>query len=64
MKLLTFKVSEALLKEMDRATVDFHFANRTEFIRAAIREKIERHRMLHHLSTKLEGSIRRMEYTG
>lgn len=64
MRLLTFKVTETLLKEMDRAKEEYHFANRTEFIRDAIREKIERHRMLQHLSTKLEVATKRMEYTG
>lgn len=42
MKLLTFKAGESLLHEMDRIVKEYHFSNRTEFIRAAIREKIEK----------------------
>lgn len=41
MKLMTFKLSESLLDALDKASKEFHFASRTEFIRAAIRDKID-----------------------
>ncbi len=62
MKLLTFKISKSLLEEMDQAFKDHHYANRTEFIREAIREKIK-HCQLH--KHKLQGKkAERMDYTG
>lgn len=50
MKLMTFKISESLLKEMDKTVLDHHFSNRTEFIRTAIREKIEKCKTVHFIS--------------
>ena len=68
MKLMTFKVSESLLKEMDKTVIEHHFSNRTEFIRNAIREKIERCKTVHSISKskpktkKVEKEV--IDYTG
>lgn len=70
MKLMTFKVSKSLLEEMDKTVGDHHFSNRTEFIRAAIREKIERCKTVHFISkgkikpNQTDTSHRLMDYTG
>jgi len=50
MKLMTFKISESLLEETDKMVIEHHFSNRTEFIRAAIREKIEKCKTVHFIS--------------
>lgn len=52
MKLMTFKISESLLKEMDKISKEHHYSNRTEFIRTAIREKIERCATVKYISQK------------
>jgi metal-responsive CopG/Arc/MetJ family transcriptional regulator len=41
MQLVTFKLERRFLKKVDKAVEEFGFSNRTEFIRAALREKIE-----------------------
>ena len=68
MKLLTFKISKSLLEEMDQTHKDHHFSNRTEFIRAAIREKIERCKTVHYISKNQHNHVAkkkgRMDYTG
>jgi metal-responsive CopG/Arc/MetJ family transcriptional regulator len=68
MKLLTFKVSESLLEEMDKTVIEHHFSNRTEFIRNAIREKIERCKTVHFISKgrpKEKKAVREsIDYTG
>jgi len=67
MKLLTFKISPSLLEEMDKTHQEHHFSNRTEFIRAAIREKIERCKTVNYLSKQKHYSPKPkgpMDYTG
>jgi len=67
MKLMTFKISESLLKELDTATNEFHFSNRTEFIRTAIREKIEKCKTVDFISKQRHAQPkdgRKLEYTG
>ncbi|HLC22566.1 MAG TPA: ribbon-helix-helix domain-containing protein [Candidatus Nanoarchaeia archaeon] len=67
MKLMTFKLSESLLDALDKATEDFHFASRTEFIRAAIRDKIDHcheKRAQHGYPQSHTPEKKNMEYTG
>jgi metal-responsive CopG/Arc/MetJ family transcriptional regulator len=67
MKLMTFKISESLLKEMDKISKEHHYSNRTEFIRTAIREKIERCKTVKFISTKKKvkkAKKRIIDYTG
>lgn len=40
-ELVTFKMDDAFLEEVDKTAKASGFQNRTEFIRAALREKIE-----------------------
>jgi Arc/MetJ-type ribon-helix-helix transcriptional regulator len=40
MDIVTFKISEEILKKIDNNLRPFNFSNRTEFIREAIREKL------------------------
>lgn len=40
-ELVTFKMEQKLLKKVDESAQTGNFQNRTEFIRAALREKIE-----------------------
>jgi len=66
---MTFKISPSLKEEMDRIVGEHHFSNRTEFIRTAIREKIEKCKTVHFISkNKPKGikdtSHRVREYTG
>jgi metal-responsive CopG/Arc/MetJ family transcriptional regulator len=42
METVTFKVQEDILKRIDSLLKPLHFNNRTEFIREALREKINR----------------------
>ncbi len=62
MKLLTFKISESLLEEMDKTFKEMHFANRTEFIRHAIREQLKKShpKQAHQPTIKKD----RIHYTG
>ena len=67
MKLMTFKISLSLLKEMDKTCEDNHFSSRTEFIRTAIREKIERCKTVQYISKQKPQEKKpqgRMDYTG
>ena len=64
MRLMTFKLSESLLEEMDKATKEFHFAHRTEFIRTAIREKIEKCKTTDALMKQHPKREGKLEYTG
>jgi Arc/MetJ-type ribon-helix-helix transcriptional regulator len=41
-KTLSFKLTDAVIKQMDAQMKRHHFATRTEFIREAIRDKIDR----------------------
>jgi len=45
MKLITLKLGDELLRQVDDLTPSFGFANRTEFIRNALREKVEEYRL-------------------
>ena len=45
MKLVNVKLSEDLLTQMDEIYSQFGFSNRTEFIRNALREKIEEYKL-------------------
>lgn len=40
MQLVSFKIQDSILKEIDNLLSPLHFNNRTEFIREAIREKL------------------------
>lgn len=40
-ELVTFKLENNFLKELDKTVEEERFQNRTEFIRAALRDKIE-----------------------
>lgn len=40
MQLVSFKLQENILKDVDNMLKDLHFNNRTEFIREAIRDKL------------------------
>lgn len=40
METVTFKLHEKVLKNIDNILVPLHFSNRTEFIREAVREKL------------------------
>ncbi len=40
-ELVTFKMEDTLLKDVDKTSKAAGFHNRTEFIRAALREKVE-----------------------
>lgn len=40
MQLITFKMKEDGLRKLDNVVKEANFANRTEFIRSAIREKV------------------------
>ncbi|MBT4174497.1 ribbon-helix-helix protein, CopG family [archaeon] len=67
MKLMTFKISESLLEEMDKISKEHHFSNRTEFIRNAIREKIERCKTVNYISKhkpKIKKKKEIIDYTG
>ncbi len=63
MRLMTFKISKSLLEEMDNVHKEHHYANRTEFIRAAIRDKIENCKAKKH-PHKAQEKGKRVEYTG
>ena len=41
MQIINFKLQENIIKEIDRSLKSFNYNNRTEFIREAIRDKIE-----------------------
>jgi len=45
MRMITLKLEDGLLSQMDRVSGDFGFASRTEFIRAALRDKVEDYRL-------------------
>jgi len=45
MKLITLKLEEGLLSQMDRLSPEFGFSSRTEFIRNALRDKVEEYRL-------------------
>jgi len=61
MQIVNFKLQESILKEVDGCLEQFHFNNRTEFIRDAIREKLEnlRKERALYLLKKYRGSIKR-----
>ncbi|MBI4919076.1 hypothetical protein HY837_04040 [archaeon] len=40
MEIVSFKLQEVIIKQIDRVLKQFHFNNRTEFIREAIRSKL------------------------
>jgi len=64
---MTFKISKSLLEEMDKTHQEHHFSNRTEFIRAAIREKIERCKTVNFISKQnpnIQKKENKMDYTG
>ncbi len=42
METVTFKLQEEIIKKVDRLVEPLHYSNRTEFIREAIREKINK----------------------
>lgn len=42
MEIVTFKLQEEILRKIDRLLRSLHFSNRTEFIREAIREKLNK----------------------
>ena len=56
-ELITFKMDHSLLEEVDRTSKAAGFQNRTEFIRNALREKIEELRLKQAMITlsKLKG---------
>lgn len=41
MQTITFKIQESILKRIDDSLAGFNFSTRTEFIRDAIRDKLE-----------------------
>ncbi|MBM3309212.1 MAG: ribbon-helix-helix protein, CopG family [Candidatus Altiarchaeales archaeon] len=45
MKLVNIKLSEDLLTQVDEIYTQFGFSNRTEFIRNALREKVEEYKL-------------------
>jgi len=45
MKLVNIKLSEDLLTQMDGIYAQFGYSNRTEFIRNALREKVEEYKL-------------------
>ncbi len=64
---MTFKISQSLLDEMDKTSSEHHFSSRTEFIRTAIREKIERCKTVHYISKHKPKAMKKKEqidYTG
>jgi len=46
-ELVTFKMEDTLLKDVDKTSKAAGFHNRTEFIRAALRDKIEEVKLKH-----------------
>ena len=67
MKLMSFKINPSLLEEMEQTCKDHHFSSKTEFIRTAIREKIERCKTVHYMTKNIplpEKNTGRVEYTG
>lgn len=44
-QLVTFKLKETVLKEIDKIASLFGFTNRTEFIRTSLREKVEEYKL-------------------
>tara|TARA_Y100000031_G_C7958288_1_gene264757 strand:- start:250 stop:516 length:267 start_codon:yes stop_codon:yes gene_type:complete len=42
MEIVSFKLHKQILKKMDKVLRPFNYNNRTEFIREAIREKLDR----------------------
>jgi len=44
MRIVTFKLSEATLEEIDRLVREGKYASRSEFIRIAVYEKLQRER--------------------
>ncbi|MDP3918434.1 MAG: ribbon-helix-helix domain-containing protein [Nanoarchaeota archaeon] len=67
MKLINLKLSDTFLEKIDETAKEFHYHNRTEFIRAAIREKIEQ---LNFMQNENEFNVKdniekiKPEYTG
>ncbi|MFH1055168.1 MAG: ribbon-helix-helix domain-containing protein [Candidatus Altiarchaeota archaeon] len=45
MKMITLKLEDGLLSQMDGLSSDFGFSSRTEFIRNALRDKVEEYRL-------------------
>jgi len=45
MKMITLKLEDGLLVQMDTLSHDFGFSSRTEFIRGALRDKVEEYRL-------------------
>lgn len=60
-ELVTFKMEHDLLKEVDRTAKSAGFQNRTEFIRNALREKVEEVKLKQAMMTlsKLKGKAPR-----
>tara|TARA_Y100000310_G_C20599876_1_gene772446 strand:+ start:398 stop:592 length:195 start_codon:yes stop_codon:yes gene_type:complete len=64
---MTFKISKSLLEEMDKISKEHHYSSRTEFIRTAIREKIERCKTVKFITQRKKHkkvSKRVIEYSG
>jgi Arc/MetJ-type ribon-helix-helix transcriptional regulator len=45
MKMITLKLEDGLLTQMDNVSHDFGFSSRTEFIRNALRDKVEEYHL-------------------
>lgn len=60
MQLVTFKLQEDILKSIDKLLKPMHFNNRTEFIRDAIRDKLEKieNEIFAKKLKKFQGSLR------
>jgi metal-responsive CopG/Arc/MetJ family transcriptional regulator len=60
-ELITFKMDDKLLKEVDRTVKESGFHNRTEFIRNALREKVDEAKMKEAMKkfSYIKGSIKK-----
>jgi Arc/MetJ-type ribon-helix-helix transcriptional regulator len=56
MKLITLKLEETMLVQMDNIVSAFGFGSRTEFIRNALRDKVEEYRLKHALLNLSKGN--------
>ncbi|RLB79549.1 MAG: hypothetical protein DRH17_13625 [Deltaproteobacteria bacterium] len=62
MRIVTFKLSEAALEEIDRLVREGKYASRSEFIRIAVYEKLQRERSSGSIERPLASQHQRSKY--
>lgn len=64
-ELVTFKMEKKFLKQVDRTVKESTYQNRTEFIRAALREKMDEEKLKKAMAelAPLRGSLRKGRQT-